>query len=201
MALYETVRCFVGLNLDIAGVRRVVEVMGQARPLPGSAALRWVVPTKLHVTLKFWGEIDRALVPAIKDALSALSVGRATPQLVFSGFSAFPSENAARVLFAKTEDVGGEAAKLAAAIDEIGEQLGLTRESRRYHPHLTVARAPTALDLRSLISRVPAWRVSVGASEMVLYRSDTASAGSEYEALGRFSLGSRAPLKAPATHG
>ncbi len=190
MPAFDTLRAFTALNVEVSGVRKIAELAERWRRLPGGDGLRWTPPTKLHLTLSFFGDIDAGLVPPLRDALSAIAAGRPAPRLVFQGLSAFPSLEQARVLFVEVRGVT-EVIALAAAIEDAAAALGLPRRERQFHPHLTVARTSAPRELTGWLATVPPFRVAASAPELVLYRSDLARPGAEYDALARLPLTAR----------
>jgi 2'-5' RNA ligase len=191
MSLFDTIRVFAALSVEVAAIRRVTAAAERLRASPLAPRARWVPPTKMHVTLKFYGEVDAALAPALRDRLGAFAKERVAPRLAFAGFSAFPSRDEARVVFAEVEDMGDETASLAKGVEALSESLGLAPEARPYRPHLTVARLAEAGAVGEWLESIPPSRVVALAPELVLYRGDLARPGAEYEALGRFALGAR----------
>ena len=198
MSRFETIRAFAALNVEVAAVRRIAVAAERLRVDPAAPPMRWVPPTKMHVTLRFFGEIDIALAPAIRDGLAALAKERPAPRITFASFSAFPSLEAAQVIFADAQDMGDETASLAAAVDRLGESLGLPRETRTYHPHLTLGRTRAPTSVGPWLAAAPTWRVVALAPELALYRSDLARPGAEYDTLGRFALAPRKSSKKSA---
>jgi 2'-5' RNA ligase len=190
-----TVRVFAALNFEIANVRRVVDATASLRGSSDAPPLRWVPPTRLHVTLKFFGEVDAAIVPPLRDALASVALQAVAPRLTFRGYSAFPSLDDATVVFAEIDDRGGHASRLASVVDELADSFGLPRDARPYHPHMTLARARSATPVRSWLADAPPLKVAASAHEMTLYRSDPTATGGEYDALGRFPLPARATSK------
>jgi len=198
MASFDVVRAFAALNVDVDSLRRVTAAADRLRLAPTAPSARWVTPTRLHLTLKFFGEIDVGVVPALRDALGALAKETAVPRVAFAGFSAFPSEETARVIFAKAEDAGAELATLAAAVEGLAESLGFPRASRAFLPHMTLARTAAPFPVGQWLAAVPPWRVVGTAPELALYRSDVGHPGAEYEALGRFALARRSSTRKTA---
>ena len=188
MSIFGTMRVFAALNVEVTGLRRVLGAVDLLRANPLAPHARWVAPTKLHVTLKFFGEIDAGLAPALRDTLAAVTRERRAPRVAFSGFSAFPSPEKARVVFTEVEDMGQETRGLSDAIQSGVEALGFPPETRAFHPHLTVARTSEPTDSRTWLSAATPWRVVAICPELALYRSDTVRPGAEYEALARFAL-------------
>src|SRR5262249_15016789 len=129
-------RIFIALDIPQEVRARMRDYMERARSYAPQA--RWARVEGLHVTLKFVGEAGDGLVQQIKTALAGV---KATPFVVkFESVGFFPSAKAARVFWIGVS--GGEALPwLAAAIDQEMEKLGIAREEKDYHPHLTLARA------------------------------------------------------------
>jgi len=101
---------------------------------------------------------------------------------------AFKRGRLARVVWLGLSEGAVDIAALATIAEAASVAAGLEAEGRRFHGHLTLARArardgavlpalPAAPDL-------PAWR----AEELVLYRSHLGRAGSVYEPLRRIRL-------------
>jgi 2'-5' RNA ligase len=155
------------------------------------ARLRWVRPEGMHLTLKFLGDVEYATVPLILEALRSVA-GRTPPMVLHTTEVGAPNPDRARVIWL---DVGGETAlldRLRADLEDTICRIGFRREERRFHPHLTLARArkgavrlPTGLAgaVRS---------VHFGVDCIVLYSSELRSVGAVYKPLGRARLtGSR----------
>ena len=104
------------------------------------SGLRLVNPEGVHLTLKFLGNVDRSLLPALADALDAVGEGAAPFALQLSGVGVFPNPRSPRVLWAGvTGDIASLTA-LARRVDDACSTLGFPRERRPFSPHLTLAR-------------------------------------------------------------
>jgi 2'-5' RNA ligase len=112
--------------------------------------LRWTVRAQWHVTLAFYGEICPRTTGDLRGLLSRVAAARPAPTLGLGGGGRFGD----RVLWTR---VGGDTERLvrtAARAQAAGRRAGLTLDTRRYRPHLTLARAPAGTDLRPLVSRL-----------------------------------------------
>jgi 2'-5' RNA ligase len=137
--------------------------------------------------LKFIGNVDDAVVEKIKAALSAI---KAVPfEVKFAGAGFFPNANAARVFWAGV-DGGDSLPKLASSIDAAMEKLGFARETKPYHPHLTLARTSSRplRELKPLLAGPPPQFGTMTAREFFLYLSQPQKGGSKYTKLERFGL-------------
>ena len=151
------------------------------------ARLRWVRPEGMHLTLKFLGNVDVASVPVILKALQAVAGQTPAMALHTTGIGA-PNPGRARVVWL---EVGGETAildRLQANVDNAMLRIGFEREERRFHPHLTIARArKSAVRLPSeLTGPIPSVRFVV--DRLSLYSSELRPDGAVYNALGHARL-------------
>jgi RNA 2',3'-cyclic 3'-phosphodiesterase len=189
MSEAPTMRAFCALNLDVASVRRLHDTALALRAHALAPQARWVPPTKMHVTLKFFGEVDVGLGPALGDAIAPLA-GERVIKVQLTRLAGFPDDDRARVVVALVDDTEGEIRRISESVEEATNRLGLDREALELRPHLTLARLgrPGAIAAWLGSVRLPAEPATV--TELVLYRSDFSSAGHEYVALARFGMGS-----------
>ena len=178
-------RLFIALDIPAEIRARLTEYMERARALAPDA--RWARVEGLHVTLKFIGHVDDAVVEKIQAALASIKV---TPfDVRFPGVGFFPNPNAARVFWAGV-DGGDHLPLLASTIDGALERLGFARETKPYHPHLTLARTSSRplRELRPLLAEAPPQFGTMTAREFFLYQSQPQKGGSKYTKLERFGL-------------
>src|SRR5262249_3185054 len=133
------------------------------------------------------GQAGDSLVQQIKDALATI---KATPFAVkFEGVGFFPNPKSARVFWIGVD--GGKAlTQLAGTVDAAMEKLGIVREEKAYHPHLTLARASShpLRELIPLLNSPPPQFGTMTAQEFFLYQSQPQRGGSKYAKLERFRL-------------
>src|SRR5581483_783562 len=176
---------FIALDIPADIRKRMSEYMERARSFAPDA--RWVRVEGLHVTLNFVGEASDALVQQIKSALAAI---KATPfEVKFESVGFFPNPKAARVFWIGVD--GGEPlTQLAAAVDAALEKLGIEREEKAYHPHLTLARASShpLRELQPLLNGRSPQFGTMTAREFFLYQSQLQRGGSKYTKLEPFRL-------------
>jgi len=155
---------------------------------------RWVRPEGIHVTLKFIGEIPEERVAPIHAALSGIR-SSAPVELSFGGTGFFPNDRRPRVFWVGIH-ASPNLAEIAAAIEERLEPLGIPRESREFHPHLTLARLddPRGLDKFQAALREAGPREfgTMKTPEMHLYQSELGRSGARYTRLATFQFLSEA---------
>jgi 2'-5' RNA ligase len=102
-------------------------------PLSGA---RWIEPEDMHITLRFFGDIDGRTADELADQLGDVS---ATPfALSIKGAGAFGGRDP-RVLWAGVE-TGPELEALYRANERIARALGLDADARAFKAHVTLAR-------------------------------------------------------------
>ena len=146
---------------------------------------RWMRLEGVHITLKFIGEVPEERAERIRGALAEIR-GLAPVEMRFTGLGFFPSEKHPRVFWAGIE-AGPDLAALASTIESKLEPLGIPRETRAFHPHITLAR----LDSTQSVSALRSAATEMAATEFgrttvksfYLYRSVLKSSGAEYTRL------------------
>ena len=148
-------RLFFAVPISEA-VKRIVSRSLEALPID-DPPWRWIGPENYHITLKFLGETDGALLERLLEAGRG-AAGAASPfELSFGRFGAFPSISRPRVLFFHAESGVEQLAGIAGSLDDNLEPLGFVRERRRFRAHLTLARVkrPLGPDVLKALEGVP----------------------------------------------
>lgn len=103
----------------------------------GLPAVRWVAPDKLHLTLRFIGEVDRPSFYEIGERLADI---RAAPfDLSLHGLGVFPPRGDPHTLWVGVRE--SEAlAQLKRRVDRCVDEVVSEREKRKFVPHVTIAR-------------------------------------------------------------
>lgn len=173
------VRAFFGLLVpepQRAELARFIAACAQVAP-----EFRWTPKENLHLTIRFVGNVERALVEAVADSLAQRQLAAFDMELGDVG--SFGRRRAAQVVWLGLRAGAEGATALAAQVEEECVRAGLPAESRPYQAHLTLARARSRGGARlqelPAMPRVTPWR----ADELVLYSSRLARTGAVYEAI------------------
>ncbi len=175
-------RLFAAIELpdEIRGnLERLVE------KLKPTASLAWSRPANFHITTKFIGEWPAERLDELKRALDSL--GRRAPiPIAVRGLAFYPNRRHPRVFSAAVE-APPDLATLAAETDAAAASLGVERETRRYSPHLTLARnrdgRPTSRLLHAVDEIGTPEFGAFTAAGFCLYQSELRSSGSVYTKL------------------
>lgn len=136
--------------------------------LPAGDGFRLTDPRKIHLTLKFLGDVPDGDLSRVAEALKTVREGYEPFEITTSGFGVFPSENKARILWAGVGKGSERLSDLARDVEVALEAAGFEREARPYVPHMTLGRArgrPVGFDAGGV--RAPALRFTVGGLDLV----------------------------------
>jgi len=178
-------RLFVAINLP-AETREALYA-DAAHLRSATTSVRWTPAASLHVTLKFLGEQDEAVVTQLTTALAGVARKHRSFDAQTTGVGAFPNFRRPRVVWV---GMTGETELRAIVrdIDAAFTPLGIAPESREFRAHLTLGRvkgevsaaegaALTAAARQALPTR------SVSVHTIDLMRSELGPGGSRYSLL------------------
>jgi RNA 2',3'-cyclic 3'-phosphodiesterase len=185
----ETIRAFVGLDLDPPSLRRVARVSDRLRMASGAPSATWVPAAGMHVTLKFMGELPIDTVAPLGAALGPLAKGKSAPKACPIRLNAFPAIEQARIVMADLEDASGDLAQLAEQVERLAHKHGIQREDRHFRPHVTLARLKRPFDARRwLRPELAALSGECKAASLTLFRSELGAVGPTYAPVVRFAF-------------
>jgi RNA 2',3'-cyclic 3'-phosphodiesterase len=183
-------RLFIGVQISVAAANTLAgcaETLAR-RARDAGIDLKWVAPINYHVTLAFLGWTGVEAIGPVCDALEAAAAGEGRFTFRTSRLGAFPSFDKATVLWAGIED-GAPLGRLAQSIGEAMGRLGFARETRAYHPHVTIARLPFARGIRDVV--LPMAEQMFGDTRIdtvTLFESETKSSGSVYREVAKIAF-------------
>jgi RNA 2',3'-cyclic 3'-phosphodiesterase len=174
-------RLFIAIRPPQEARDRLVDAM------EGIEGARWVDEENLHLTLRFVGEVERA---AANDLVAALGRIRWPAfDLRIEGVGHFTRKGQATALWARVP-ASGSLEGLQQKVETACEAAGLGRETRRFTPHITLAR------LNRSSGPIGGWLSSFGdlhagpweVREFILYESHLGQTGAFYEPVTAFAL-------------
>jgi RNA 2',3'-cyclic 3'-phosphodiesterase len=153
----------------------------------GVAGAKWVDSGNLHLTLRFIGEIDEGTAADVDEALAELQARRFTLRLAGTGVF---GGNRPHALWVGVER-DPELVRLRDKIEQALIRVGLAPESRKFAPHVTLARLrdPTVDQLGGFLSAHASFRAEpMPIDHFSLIASYPTKAGSIYEAQADYKL-------------
>lgn len=187
----QRVRTFVAVEMSEAvrsAAAKVIRQLGKC-----DATVRWVEPEKMHLTLKFLGDVNSLEIPEVCRAVED-SVGEVSGfTFDLAGVGAFPKVERPRTIWLGVTTGAEELAGLQKEIEKGLKKLGYPPENRRFSPHLTLGRVkhggPELEELSGVIKSLADYPVGTTAvDEVTVFSSELTREGPVYQALSHAGL-------------
>ena len=187
------IRSFLAIELPEPILRRIGEVQGGLRS--SHAEVRWTNPEKIHLTLKFFGNIEESRVDPIFESIREPIWTTLPFSLKVRGVGAFPHLKNPRVIWIGLVDEREALTSLQKQIETDLEKIGFHPEDRPFRPHLTLGRMKSSRGKEALVGRMEKYREEefgdFQVERVVLFKSDLRPSGPIYTPLGDVKLGGR----------
>ena len=186
-------RLFTAVELDERARYGAATVLDELRARAARSAPRarvtWVPADRVHLTVRFIGEVDEVLAARTIGALRNL-LPVAPFVMTFDRLGAFPAKGPPRVFWIGVGDGRDEIVRVEAAISARLEAIGIPREDRPYSPHLTLGRVREAGGLRPsrLFEGIAPNLVPTQVAAITLFQSRLSPKGPTYTVLERTRL-------------
>ena len=183
-------RSFLAIDLPTVIKERLA---GQIRILnPGTSGIKWVDARQIHLTLKFFGSISTERLDKINEYTKQVTLKKKPFSLTIQGVGGFPHIRRPRIIWAGLSRDLEALLKLVEELEIAYEQIGIAKEDRSFHPHLTLGRNKTNQPNEKLFQRLSGWveeeSEPFGVEEIVLYKSDLKPFGPVYSKIFSFPL-------------
>ncbi len=186
-----TVRTFIAAEVSAevrAGVGRLIDELSRL-----NAAVKWVDEENVHLTIKFLGAVEYVVLNDVCRAVAAAVQGFEPFSVSCAGVGAFPSLARPRTIWLGLDDEDQQLTTISAAVENAMADLGFRRESRSFHPHLTIGRVRDGRQLGDFPTTLVSGEFSVSGSfkvdELVIFSSELTADGPIYTPMGRAVLG------------
>jgi len=180
-------RAFIAVDIP-ASVRRELERFEDELKRSG-AEVSWVKPERIHLTLKFLGNVPEEAIAGIKQALQEVAASSGPLRLQPAGCGAFPSLKQMRVVWVGLRGDDGPLRMLQKKVEAALVPLGFEPEDRPFRAHLTLGRVKGKRNSNylqeALLARQDFQAEAFDVTELVLYKSDLRSDGPLYTPLNR----------------
>ncbi len=147
----------------------------------GVDGARWVDLSQLHLTLEFAGDVDRTSAELLAEALAEIRAPAF--ELALRGVGFFPPRKFARVLWIGVTECP-PLLSLQRRVRQAVRDAGVKSESRKFSPHITLARFRVPVPQHAVAPFVAAHSLyhssTFGVSTFHLYSSVLARSGAEH---------------------
>jgi 2'-5' RNA ligase len=185
------IRSFLSIELPKPILKKIEEVQGDLRST--HAEVRWVSPDKIHLTLKFFGNIEESRVDLILKSIEEPIRNTLPFSLKVRGIGAFPSLKNPRVIWMGLMDGKEVLVSFQKQMESQLEKIGFQPEDRPFHPHLTLGRMKSSRGKEDLAGRMEKHKEEefgdFPVERVVLFKSDLRPTGPIYTPLRELRLG------------
>lgn len=188
------IRSFIAVNLpsDIKEHLYTVSIRFREYLKDQRTHVTWIKGESMHLTLKFFGSIDRKLIDPIIDNMQRAVADINRFSIVLGDMGVFPNQNRPRVIWVGLKAGAEEINLLQKCIEHGLEELGFESEKREFSPHLTLGRIKGLGSRGEILRALRALQdVNIGRAEVAcvsLMKSRLTPKGAIYTELGSVAL-------------
>ncbi|RKU09773.1 RNA 2',3'-cyclic phosphodiesterase [Candidatus Poribacteria bacterium] len=141
------VRCFVAIEIP-KPVQALLKPV-QTHLHSEIRKVSWTKSGNFHLTLKFLGDVDAEAMGAVSEAVENVATTQTSFSIEFGGIGAFPTLARPRVIWVGIKHGAASVSHLAKAVNLELKRLGFPTDNR-FHPHLTLGRLRSPMNLQPL---------------------------------------------------
>lgn len=184
-------RIFVAIDISPQAKVSVLNYIEDLKKEFSDIKVGWLAAEKLHLTLKFFGDIDNAQIAELKNIIKRIAEKYKSFEMFVTKTGVFPDKRKAKILWL---GIAEETNNLKLIKDEIEIECKIhlvEKETRKYKPHLTIGRIREPKKSKKLAEKhlqndfEP---VRFNVSGIIIYESELKPAGSVYSIVAKFSL-------------
>jgi RNA 2',3'-cyclic 3'-phosphodiesterase len=187
------IRSFLAIEIPRTILKKIEEVQDDLKS--SRADVRWVNPEKIHLTLKFFGNIDESRIDPIVKSIERPTQTISPFSLKVRGVGAFPHLKNPRVIWMGLVDGKEVLVSFQKQLEKELEKIGFEPEERAFHPHLTLGRMKSSKAREELTGRMERHQEEefgdFQVERIVLFKSDLKPTGPIYTSLREIKLGGR----------
>lgn len=134
-----TKRVFIAINLPEELKKKLGEVILKLKKINPDYAIRWVKPENLHLTLHFFGDLDKKQIAQVEEGIEEITKQTTSFKMTTGEFGCFPNKKRPRVIFVKVKDAK-TAHILVGELEVMLQNLGYKVDTRPWQEHITLGR-------------------------------------------------------------
>ncbi len=151
--------------------------------------IKWESNEKLHLTLKFLGDVEENKIDIINRTLNEIVSNSNVFNLTLNKLGFFNKNNYPTILWVNFKE-SKEIMDLYYNIDNELEKIGFIKENKKFMPHLTLLRIKPYYDINELMrfDEYEIKNLEFGISKVHLMKSELLKSGSVYTKLHEYKL-------------
>jgi len=181
------IRTFVALEIPKVAIQEIIDI--RKEKIGDGGTTKWETEEKLHVTIKFIGDIDKEALNSYLVDIKRITSEMKQLELSFSEFGIFRKGGVPKILWIGLKE-NNELNKLAESLESNFESYGYKKEERKFKAHITLLRFRGSENMGKILSltevKIPEIKFIV--NKVVFYESQLEQTGSVYKSLMDFQL-------------
>jgi len=121
------------------------------------AAVGWVAPANIHLTILFLGAVFESQAAALAAAADEIASAYQPCTLEVKGIGCFGRSQSPKVIWAGLAGNLQPLLALQGAIASAAKNEGIYTDGKPFHPHLTIGRVRSARNIEALAAALGAW--------------------------------------------
>ena len=185
----EQKRVFIAVDISDEARRKITAYIENIKQISGQTKIKWERSDKLHLTLKFLGDVDAKLLRDLDIAVREVASRHAPFNLSVEGTGVFPGVRDPRILWIGIK--GDQLTAIAGELETACEPLGFKRENRAFHPHLTIARIRDSRHSEKVVEahlQNDFGPINFEVTQIAIYESQLLRTGSVYSMVSKHEL-------------
>ena len=181
-----TFRAFIALELPVDLANHVANLQKKYKKLISNPKIRWLPVQNIHLTLKFLGDTDEFRVPEINQCINSACADTERISVNLKAIELFPHSYRPSGIWIRL-DATPQLFSLKEALDDRLAFLGISKNKKKYFPHLSIARfrrGITKSEFRKIDQYLSIQNTnllqSVVLDELTLFQSDLHPKGAIY---------------------
>ena len=182
------IRAFIALPSSTETKEQIAAI--QAKLIETQADVKWEGSEKFHITLKFLGDCEQAVLDSLAGDLRVSLSRTQSFKLLYDSLGAFPNVARPRVVWVGAQE-NPQITMLQQRVEEACAKFGFTREDRPFHPHITLGRVKGNCHVDRLtetLKTVTFEPLQAHCGEIHVMRSELRPTGSVYSLLNSIPL-------------
>jgi RNA 2',3'-cyclic 3'-phosphodiesterase len=184
----QVIRAFIALAAATDMREKIASVQSELKT--SEADVKWEPQDKFHVTLKFLGNTEQSKLEPLAEILTDSTGRHRAFEIIYQSLGAFPDPRNPRIVWIGA-DSNGSILSLQSEIEQACMGVGIPKEDRKFHAHITLGRVKGTRNLVRLteaIKTITFEPIQSRCTEVLLMKSDLRPGGSIYTTLKSFPL-------------
>lgn len=184
----KTVRSFLAIEVDENLIPQILDVEKEFKKT--DTKIKYVPAENMHLTLKFFGNIDEEMIDDIGDAVERVILRYGSFDLDIENCGSFPNQKVIKVIWLGLRE-GSPITQLQKDLDKEFKKLGFKKE-RNFISHLTIGRVKSPKNKNQIKDKIEEFKdIKIGkmtVKSLHLKKSTLTPDGPIYEDIRVFNL-------------